>query len=42
MPMSRMTPIIATRLKSNPNSISAPIAPAPAEGKVDKIVSGWM
>ena len=42
MPISRITPIMATRLKSKPNSISAAMAPAPAEGSVDRIVSGWM
>ena len=42
MPIRRITPIMATRLKSKPNNISVAIAPAPADGKVDRIVSGWM
>ena len=42
MPISRITPIMATRLKSKPNSISVASAPAPAEGRVERIVSGWM
>src|SRR5712672_1203330 len=42
MPISRMTPISAIRLKSMLNSISARTAPTPAEGSVERIVIGWM
>ena len=40
MPISRMMPINAIRLKSKPNSISVASAPTPAEGSVDRIVIG--
>ena len=42
MPISRMMPISAITLKSNPKSISISKAPTPADGSVDRIVSGWM
>ena len=32
----------AIKLKSKWNSISVAIAPAPAEGRVEMIVIGWM
>ena len=40
MPISRMTPISAMMLKSVWNAIKASRAPTPADGKVDRIVSG--
>ena len=42
MPISSTMPISATTDRSWPNSISASSAPTPAEGSVDRIVSGWM
>jgi len=42
MPMRRMTPTSAIRLKSKPNAIRIASAPTPADGRVDRIVSGWM
>ena len=42
MPISKMTPIMAMMESSVLNSINASNAPTPAEGKVDKIVIGWM
>ena len=41
MPISMITPMSAMMLKSVRNSISATSAPTPAEGSVDRIVSGW-
>ena len=38
MPISRMMPISAIRLKSKPNSIRIASAPTPADGSVDRIV----
>ena len=42
MPISRITPISAINENSVLNSISASSAPTPAEGRVDKIVTGWI
>ncbi len=42
MPMSRMTPMSEMMEKSVPVSKSARIAPPPAEGNVEMIVSGWI
>ncbi len=42
MPMSRMMPIKAMMVRSSPNSMRASSAPMPADGKVDRIVIGWM
>ena len=42
MPMSRMMPISAMTLKSLPVKNSASSAPTPAEGRVDRMVTGWM
>ena len=42
MPISRIMPIIAMTLRSTLKSSSATIAPTPAEGSVDRIVSGWI
>ena len=42
MPISRMMPISAMMLNSVPNSSSASSAPTPADGSVERIVSGWM
>ena len=42
MPISSTMPISATTERSCLHSISASSAPTPAEGNVDKIVSGWM
>ena len=33
--------MMATMLRSSPNSISASSAPTPAEGRVERIVIGW-
>ena len=40
IPIRRMIPISAIRLRSVPVSISARIAPTPAEGSVERIVIG--
>ncbi len=42
MPMSRTMPIKEIRDRSLPVSIKASKAPTPAEGKLDRIVMGWM
>ena len=42
MPISRMMPIRPTTDRSKWNSISISSAPTPADGSVDRIVSGWM
>jgi hypothetical protein len=42
MPISKMTPISAMIVKGMPNMISASTAPTPADGSVDRIVSGCM
>ena len=41
IPIKRMRPISAMMLNSVPVTISASTAPTPAEGRVDRIVSGW-
>jgi hypothetical protein len=42
IPISRIIPISAMTLKSTLVTISARRAPTPADGKVDKIVMGWI
>ena len=42
MPMSRKMPISAISDKSMRKNIKASNAPTPAEGRVDRIVIGWM
>ena len=42
MPIKRMMPIRPIRLKSKPNAIRIASAPTPAEGKVERMVSGWI
>ena len=42
MPMSRMMPMTAIRLRSVPVKSSASSAPTPADGSVERIVIGWM
>jgi len=42
MPISKMMPISAMTLSSSRQASSARIAPTPADGRVDRIVSGWM
>ncbi len=42
MPISSSTPIMAMMLSSTPVTLSASRAPTPADGRVDRIVSGWM
>ena len=42
MPISRIIPIRAMMVKGMPKIGSATTAPTPAEGKVDRIVTGWM
>ena len=42
MPMSRMMPITAMRLKSVWQIIRASTAPTPAVGSVERMVTGWM
>ena len=42
MPISRMMPISPITDRSCPNSISARMAPTPAEGSVERMVIGWM
>ena len=42
MPISRMMPMIETMLRSLPEMISASSAPTPADGRVERIVTGWM
>ena len=42
MPISRMMPMIATTLRSWWKSMSASSAPTPAEGRVERMVMGWM
>ncbi len=41
MPISRTMPMIAMMLRSLPETISANSAPIPAEGSVDRMVTGW-
>ena len=42
MPISNTMPITAIIPRSMPASIKANSAPTPADGKVDKMVMGWM
>ena len=42
MPMSRMMPMRAMTLKSVRQSMRDSRAPTPAEGRVDRMVTGWM
>jgi hypothetical protein len=42
MPMSRMMPMRAMMLRSVPVSSRARMAPTPAGGSVERIVSGWI
>ena len=42
MPISMTTPIMAMTLRSMPNSIRISSAPMPADGRPDRMVSGWM
>jgi hypothetical protein len=42
MPISRMIPMMPITERSNPPAHSAISAPTPAEGSVERIVSGWM
>jgi hypothetical protein len=42
IPISRITPIKAMMLKSVRKRISASTAPMPADGRVDRIVIGWI
>ncbi len=42
MPMSRMIPIRAMTEKSVPKIIRETRAPMPAEGSVERMVTGWM
>ena len=41
-PISRNKPNSEIRLNSPPVAYSASKAPTPAEGKVERMVSGWM
>ena len=42
MPMSRMMPIMPTTPSSMSASSRASRAPTPAEGRVERMVTGWM
>ena len=42
IPISRMMPITAIMSSDWPNSRRASSAPTPAEGSVERMVSGWM
>ncbi len=42
MPMRRMMPMIPITPSDWPKSIRASRAPTPAEGRVDRMVIGWM
>ena len=42
MPISRITPIRAIRLNSVWNISSASTAPTPADGRVERMVRGWI
>jgi hypothetical protein len=42
MPISRMMPMMPITPRPWPLIISASSAPTPADGKVDRMVSGWM
>ena len=42
MPISRMMPINAITENGVPKISSASVAPMPADGSVERIVSGWI
>ena len=42
IPIKRMMPMSAMTLRSVRKSISARTAPTPADGRVDKMVIGWI
>ena len=42
MPISRMTPIMAIRSNWVWNISSASTAPTPADGRVERMVTGWI
>ena len=42
MPINRMMPMMPITDRSKPPSHSASSAPTPADGSVERIVSGWM
>ena len=42
MPISKIMPMIETMLRSCPLTISRNKAPTPADGKVVRMVTGWM
>ena len=42
MPISRMMPISPTTDRSSPQTHNASSAPMPADGRVDRMVMGWM
>ena len=42
MPISSTMPMMPITSRSIPASISASSAPIPAEGRVERIVTGWM
>jgi hypothetical protein len=42
IPTRRITPIKAIREKSYPRAMRPKKAPTPAEGRVERIVMGWM
>ena len=42
IPISSITPTSATSDRSCPHSINASSAPMPAEGKVERMVIGWI
>ena len=42
MPISRITPMAAITSNWMPNAIRPSNAPTPAEGRVDRMVIGWI
>ncbi len=42
MPISRTMPMTPITSSSLPSAISASSAPMPADGRVERIVTGWM
>ena len=42
MPINRMIPMMPIMSSGRPTSISVASAPSPAEGRVDRMVSGWI
>ena len=42
MPISSTMPMMAMMSRSSPASSRASSAPTPAEGSVDRMVTGWM